>query len=195
MSVLKNFQRKDGFSLVELLVVIAIIAILAVLVVMATRMAMRQSRNSKLVSDAKTMKNALIAYSQANEGNYPAAQLPGGGAISAYDLVLDPAPPRTTEYINRTIPELIAGGTNENGIMRPFIPNPDNFRDTDTTDGGFLCYLRNSTWCPTGFCLWVVPDGVNIGANPATRCTGTLVTIRDGANTQGYWFALEGSTN
>lgn len=182
-----NNKNNTGFSLIELIIVMAIVAILALLLVIAIGIAMRNARNSKLVGDAKTMKNALIAFSQTNNGEAPWASLSSGGAIQAYDLVLDPAP--STDKIYRTLADYTANPGNVNGIMANSIPDSANFVDSSPTDGGYLCYLHNSTWCQAGFCLWVVPDGVTISGQ--NKCAQTLVWIRN--NMPQYWFSVEGS--
>lgn len=63
-------KRRDGFTIVELLIVIVIIAILAVITVVTYRGIQERSRNSQVVSGVRQYKQALEAY-KALEGHYP----------------------------------------------------------------------------------------------------------------------------
>ncbi len=68
---IKN-SRRDGFSLVELLVVITIIAILSVTAYVALGGQTEKARNSRRMQDLTTIQSALEIYALANSGRYPA---------------------------------------------------------------------------------------------------------------------------
>lgn len=75
---MKIFKSKQGFTLIEILLVIAIIAILAAIVIVAINPAkqFRDARNAQRESDVNTILNAASQYSIDNAGN-----LPGPGTI------------------------------------------------------------------------------------------------------------------
>ena len=61
---------KKGFTLIELLVVIAIIGILASIVLVSLNNARQSARDTKRISDMRSVSLALELY-YANNGNYP----------------------------------------------------------------------------------------------------------------------------
>lgn len=63
--------REQGFTIVELLIVIIVIAILAALVISAYTNIQSQARASANKSDARAVANALSAYATANNSTYP----------------------------------------------------------------------------------------------------------------------------
>lgn len=77
--------RKQGFTLIELVVVMAIIAVLAALMVAALSAARRQARNTMRLSDAKTFQIALEMY-HSKYGKFPinCTTYYGGGMESIY---------------------------------------------------------------------------------------------------------------
>lgn len=69
---LKN-QRQQGFTLIEVLLVVAIIAILAGIVILAINpnKQLGDTRNSQRQADVNTILNAAYQYSIDNQGNIP----------------------------------------------------------------------------------------------------------------------------
>ena len=65
-------QKKQAFTLIELMVTVAIIAILATLGVSSYSAAIRKARDAKQKSDIQTITQALILY-RSDEKTYPAA--------------------------------------------------------------------------------------------------------------------------
>lgn len=65
-------RRKNGFTLLELLVVIGIIAILVSLAAVAYSTAQKSTRDSRRKSDLKAVQNALEQYYSASGFAYPA---------------------------------------------------------------------------------------------------------------------------
>lgn len=70
---MKIFKSKQGFTLIEILLVIAIIAILAAIVIVAINPAkqFRDARNAQRESDVNTILNAASQYGIDNAGALP----------------------------------------------------------------------------------------------------------------------------
>jgi type IV pilus assembly protein PilA len=68
-----NKQEKQGFTLIEVLLVIGIIAILAAIVIIAINPArqLAQARNTQRWSNINTILNAVHQYAVDNRGNLP----------------------------------------------------------------------------------------------------------------------------
>jgi prepilin-type N-terminal cleavage/methylation domain-containing protein len=65
-------KHKNGFSLMELLIVIAIIGALVAIAVSSYSSAQKRSRDSRRSSDLKAIQNAWEQYYSDNSGAYPA---------------------------------------------------------------------------------------------------------------------------
>jgi prepilin-type N-terminal cleavage/methylation domain-containing protein len=76
--MIKNLRKNDGFTLIEILVVIGIIAILAVIVLIAINPArqFQQARNTQRTSNVNAILNAVGQYVADNKGDLPT--IPGG---------------------------------------------------------------------------------------------------------------------
>lgn len=76
-------NREQGFTLIEVLLVVAIIAILAGIVILAINpnKQLGDTRNSQRQSDVNTILNAVYQYSVDNQGN-----LPSGITTTATDI-------------------------------------------------------------------------------------------------------------
>lgn len=79
-------KRKNGFTLLELLVVIGIIGILLALVTVSFTSAQKQSRDSRRKQDLAAIQNALEQYYSQNSFVYPTCNglVTNCAAISTY---------------------------------------------------------------------------------------------------------------
>lgn len=81
MRSLKSYKRQEGFTIVELLIVIVVIGILAALVITTFTGIQQRARNTERETDIKAMHGQVEAY-YAENGYYPTlavlvAPLPG----------------------------------------------------------------------------------------------------------------------
>ncbi len=96
-----HFRSVNGFTLVELIVVIAIIGILATLGLSSYTRVQKSARDSKRYADLKELKTALLQYYVAN-GTYPTT---GGAWFTVCTTGADPTA-RTTSGATGWIPNL-----------------------------------------------------------------------------------------
>jgi len=86
----KNFiqttPKHNGFTIVELLIVIVVIAILAAIVIVAYNGIQSRAKTQSAQSSASVIKKKIEAYSAANNGSYPATTLT---TIAAYTSALN----------------------------------------------------------------------------------------------------------
>jgi type II secretion system protein G len=101
---MKNiWKRQEGFTLLELLIVIVIIGILAVLIVPNLTAGPQRARDSQRKSDLRNVKTALETYFNDNNG-YPSSDYVGLGAylVSNYIKAMPTDPsggtPTTPKY-------------------------------------------------------------------------------------------------
>ncbi len=77
----KLLKKQDGFTLLELLIVIVIIGILAVLIIPNLASGPARARDAQRKSDLRNVKTALETYYNDNN-SYPTAN-PGGGSAAS----------------------------------------------------------------------------------------------------------------
>lgn len=81
---MKNIKNQKGFTLIELLVVIAIIGLLSSIVLASLSSARSRARDSKRISEIRSVEKALQIYALNNNGNYPVSN------ITSVSQVLNP---------------------------------------------------------------------------------------------------------
>lgn len=64
-------KRQDGFTIVELLIVIVVIGILAAIVITTYSGIQSKGRNTKRTTDVTSIQNKIEAYNADNRGYYP----------------------------------------------------------------------------------------------------------------------------
>src|SRR5688572_15962728 len=83
-------QRKSGFTLVELLVVIGIIAVLVGLLLPALNRAREQARRTQCLSNVRQIAMGFFMYTNENKGWFPAPGVFGGGLGSQTASTMSP---------------------------------------------------------------------------------------------------------
>lgn len=138
---MKNMQRQQGFSLLELMVVLVILGILASMIVPNVMDSQSEGERQKVVSDIVALENALDMYRLQN-GNYPTTEQ--GVEALVEEPRIDPLPRRYPEggYIRR-LPSDPWG--NEYQLLNPgqysaidvFSAGPDGQTGTDDDIGNW----------------------------------------------------------
>jgi len=116
-------QKKSGFTLLEVLLVVAIIAILAGIVILALNPSkqLAQTRNSQRWVDVNTVLNAVYQYTLDNSGDLPSTitttttEICATGAGSCTGLI-DLSVLTTNEEFLTAIPSDPNGTCNANGV-------------------------------------------------------------------------------
>jgi prepilin-type N-terminal cleavage/methylation domain-containing protein len=69
----KNVKREDGFTIIEVLIVLAIAGLIMLIVFLAVPALQRNARNTSRKSDASSLASALSEYINNNDGQLPAS--------------------------------------------------------------------------------------------------------------------------
>lgn len=69
----KNIKREDGFTIIEVLIVLAIAGLIMLIVFLAVPALQRNARNTSRKSDAASLASALSEYINNNDGQLPAS--------------------------------------------------------------------------------------------------------------------------
>lgn len=104
--MLQKLRRSEGFTLLELLVVVAIIAILATLILTNLNRARRQAQDAEVQSEVKAISDSVQLYITANPNGLPAYN----GQVTATAAAVAPllAPP---DPLLRSLPVHPANGS------------------------------------------------------------------------------------
>lgn len=148
-----SVKNKQGFALIELLVVIFIMALLAALIMAVTSGARARGRDGRRKADIDQIKKAIELYRSDNGGNAPALSCTSGspctsnagstwiaGLSPTYisSVLRDPSDSATRRYKYAT------GGTNDFEIDVNFEDVSNNGLEANTSDNG-NCGTRYET--------------------------------------------------
>lgn len=97
---------KNGFTLLELLIVISIIGILVTVAVASYTSSQQKARNSRRMSDMKSVQNAAEQYYADNASAYPSAT----ASFGTYLPVGFPSDPRPAPYTQYAYSTTTSGG-------------------------------------------------------------------------------------
>lgn len=78
-------KREEGFTIIELLIVIIVIAILAALVIAAYIGIQQRARDAERQSDIRNIITAVQAYATINDGEYPTCTEVANGTVENID--------------------------------------------------------------------------------------------------------------
>lgn len=145
---MKNLKKKEeGFTIIEVLIVLAIAGLIMVIVFLAVPALQRNSRNTQRQNDASRSIAAINECTNNNNGNVTNC-LPGGSAIGAY---IDFNQNQQLNVINTTGPagfntgwvrtnrqcDNTGGGSTAGGGNRAFVI--EYTAETSTTTGATRC--------------------------------------------------------
>lgn len=121
----QKLRKSEGFTLLELLVVVAIIAILATLILANLNRARRQAQDSKVQSEVKAVSDAIQLYQTSN--------LTGLSPLTSGFVTLNASTPGIsalttgTDPLLRSIPVHPSAGTTNNTSYRIRTTNTNGF--------------------------------------------------------------------
>lgn len=90
-------MKKNGFTLIEILIVVAIIGLLATLGLVSFQTSLRRSRDARRIAEIKAMQNAAEQYFADNQ-EYPLSTTDCKTALVSYVQNLDFDDPRGVAY-------------------------------------------------------------------------------------------------
>jgi prepilin-type N-terminal cleavage/methylation domain-containing protein len=82
-------KKQQGFTIVELLIVIVVIAILAAISIVAYTNVQRQARDTERAANAKSVVDALAIYNAEKEGGWPTAVATDLATLNTVTLTSD----------------------------------------------------------------------------------------------------------
>ena len=136
MNLFKNIRSRQGFTLLELMIVVVIVGMLAIIIVPNLVSGPTRARDSQRKADLQTIKNSLEGYYNDNN-SYPTTLEVLTQGNSPYLKALPTDPKTKTAYIYTT-----AGNPPNSYILKA---NLENNNDKDVKSGTSKVYELNST--------------------------------------------------
>ncbi len=150
----RGVSEEDGFTLIEVLIVVLMLGVLAAIVAFALGTFTSQSAVAACNTDVKSVESAVLAYQATNSGNYPAsvtllANTPGAGDTGGPYLRTPPG--NTTTYLitssgGKTYVQLNSGdparkmyGYTNTGITTPVAYDTFSWGGATTISGKNVC--------------------------------------------------------
>jgi prepilin-type N-terminal cleavage/methylation domain-containing protein len=163
-------MKRNGFTLIELMVVIAIIGILATIITASLSTAKAKGRDAKRISDIKTIQTALALYYNDNQ-SYPKTL--SSALTPNYIPVLPKDPGTNTDYKYAPIGNS-PGICNANNVISSYhigavLETPGNsatMQDVDAAANPNVCSGSSDFNGQTG-----------TAASPSTGCSGTQRSV------------------
>jgi type IV pilus assembly protein PilA len=88
--MLKNLQKRNqGFTIVEVMIVLAIAGLIILVVLLAVPALQRNSRNTSLKSDASSVAGAINEFESVNNGRSPTAVTVANGVVTVAGAATD----------------------------------------------------------------------------------------------------------
>lgn len=166
--MLKSIKKnRDGFTIIEVLIVLAIAALIMIIVFLAVPALQKSARNTQRRTDVSAVVAAISNYISDNNGNVPNDVLIAGKVATVKCVVPANPPPATscdktnpnTEtatmgYYTST-PVISASDANTTPPTTSTISNAQMYYDPDTS-----CNNNGAPSATTGaFTVWYYPEG------------------------------------
>jgi prepilin-type N-terminal cleavage/methylation domain-containing protein len=148
----KTFRRRDGFTIVELLIVIVVIAILATITIVAFNGVQGRARDSQRMADINAIAKGLEIYRQLY-GDYPLSSNNGAGSWE----------------VSSISPDTFLDDLTIKNVMSSVPVDPTNTGNSDVSGSKIYMYYRYSAGtagCPSAFYVLIAKTGETGAVSP-----------------------------